>query len=40
MRSSGARDLLFVGVETKADPSIAQKQRDLRMTPKEFFSSL
>jgi hypothetical protein len=29
---SAAKDLLFARAENKADPSVAQNQRDLRMT--------
>jgi len=29
---SAAKDLLFARAENKADPSIAQNRRDLRMT--------
>jgi hypothetical protein len=29
---SEAKDLLFVHAESKADPSVAQKRRDFRMT--------
>jgi hypothetical protein len=36
---SKAKDLLFVLAEKKADPSIAQNRRDLRMTPPASFSA-
>jgi hypothetical protein len=36
---SKAKDLLFARAEEKADPSIAQNRRDLRMTLLRFISS-
>jgi hypothetical protein len=32
-----AKDLLFARVESKADPSVAENQRDLRMTLPRVF---
>jgi hypothetical protein len=33
----GAKDLLFARAENKADPSVAQNQRNLRMTRRRVF---
>jgi hypothetical protein len=34
---SVAKDLLFASIESKADPSVAQNRRDLRMTLARVF---
>jgi hypothetical protein len=36
-RGGGAKELLFARVENKADPSVAQSRRELRMTLLRIF---